>query len=131
MSNDYRRIIENYFEACNTGDRDLFFSLFEVDASHYLPKGMFGPLRDVQSLFDQWRRDAEENGAFWVLESVIVSEETPTAAGEWTAVKPAQNIHFRGVEPVEQRGVLQRSVEPAAKTSPSRVAPLRAPVSGL
>ncbi|WP_349358125.1 nuclear transport factor 2 family protein [Stappia sp.] len=90
--------VEAYFRACNSGEKSAFFSLFEDNACHYLPKGMFGPFTDVESLYVQWRRDAEDNGAYWVLDTVFADPQAGTAVAEWTAVKPAQKIWFRGVD---------------------------------
>ena len=92
------RSVNAYFEACNSGDRKAFSSLFLPDAAHYLPKGMFGPILDVDNLFAQWRGDAEENGSFWIIESCTADARALAAVAEWTAVKPRQNIHFRGVD---------------------------------
>lgn len=90
--------VRAYFDACNSGDRSAFFRLFETGACHYLPRGMFGPFRDVEGLFEQWRRDALENGAYWLLDTVFADEGGRSAMAEWTAVKPAQRIYFRGVD---------------------------------
>ena len=90
--------VKAYFNACNSGDKQAFYALFEDDACHYLPKGMFGPFTDVESLYQQWRRDAEENGSYWVLDTVFADPASRTAMAEWTAVKPGQKIYFRGVD---------------------------------
>ncbi len=95
---DLKWAVNAYFEACNSGDRQAFLSLFRPDAAHYLPKGMFGPILDVESLFAQWRRDAEENGSYWIIESCLADARGPAAVAEWTAVKPRQKVHFRGVD---------------------------------
>lgn len=90
--------VRAYFDACNSGDRSAFFELFEEGACHYLPKGMFGPFKDVESLFGQWRRDADENGSYWLLDTAFADAQGRSAVAEWTAVKPAQKIYFRGVD---------------------------------
>lgn len=93
-----RARVAAYFDACNSGDREAFFALFRENATHYLPKGMFGPFHDVQSLFDQWRQDAATNGAYWVADRIYEDPGKRCAVAEWTAVKPGQNITFRGVD---------------------------------
>ena len=90
--------VSSYFEACNTGIKKDFVPLFHKNAAHYLPKGMFGPLLDVESLFNQWQEDARKNRAHWILEKAYADEKQSTAIAEWTAVKTAQNIHYRGVD---------------------------------
>jgi len=90
--------VRGYFAACNSGDRDAFFALFEPGATHFLPKGMFGPFLDVESLFTQWRRDADENGSYWALDTVFADPEAGIATAEWSAIKPAQKIYYRGVD---------------------------------
>lgn len=97
-SGDLSARVAAYFDACNSGDREAFFALFRENATHYLPKGMFGPFGDVQSLFDQWRRDAVENGAYWVADRIYADPGMRCAVAEWTAVKPGQSIYFRGVD---------------------------------
>uniref|UniRef100_UPI003BAB919B nuclear transport factor 2 family protein n=1 Tax=Stappia sp. TaxID=1870903 RepID=UPI003BAB919B len=98
MQERAEQAVKAYFDACNSGDRDAFYRLFEPDACHFLPKGMFGPFRDIESLFDQWRRDVIDNGSYWLLDAVFVNPNGQMACAEWTAVKPAQDIHFRGVD---------------------------------
>lgn len=90
--------VERYFKACNYGLEDEFVRLFKPNAVHYLPKGMFGPICDAESLFTQWRRDSEENGSYWILETCFSDAEKMVSVAEWTAVKPAQKIYFRGVD---------------------------------
>lgn len=90
--------IRDYFRACNNSAKSDFSRLFREDAIHYLPKGMFGPIRDPESLFEQWRRDAEENGSHWILEKCYCDADEMVGIAEWTAVKPAQEIYFRGVD---------------------------------
>lgn len=90
--------VARYFEACNSGDRDLFFGLFAPDAGHYLPKGMFGPFHDVESLFARWREDAGKTGAYWVADRIYADDAARTAIAEWTAVKPKDGVYFRGVD---------------------------------
>lgn len=82
--------VKAYFEACNSGDRKAFSSLF-------LPKGMAGPFLDVESLFARWRRDAEENDSFWIIENCLADAGELAAFAEWTAVKPQQRIQICGV----------------------------------
>lgn len=87
-----------YFEACNSGDRALFFSLFRPGAGHYLPKGMFGPFHDVESLFERWREDVAATGAYWVADRIYADPDRRAAVAEWTAVKPGPGVTFRGVD---------------------------------
>lgn len=95
------RSVADYFQACNSGIKEHFVPLFRENATHFLPKGMFGPLLNVDSLFNQWQEDARQNKAHWVLEKTFVDENQGIAIAEWTAVKAARNIHFRGVDVFE------------------------------
>lgn len=94
MQEKAEQAVRAYFDACNAGDRDAFYDLFEPDACHFLPKGMFGPFRDIESLFSQWRRDALENGSYWLLDAVFADTKGQTACAEWTAVKPRRTSTF-------------------------------------
>ena len=93
MQERAEQAVKAYFDACNSGDRDAFYRLFEPDACHFLPKGMFGPFRDIESLFDQWRRDVLDNGSYWLLDTVFANPNGQMAWVPWTG--PSLEILFQ------------------------------------
>ncbi|MER0245385.1 nuclear transport factor 2 family protein [Streptomyces sp. HSW2009] len=92
------RAVRQYFEACNTLDRELFARCLSDDVVHYLANGMPGPIHGIDDVAERWGVDVRANGTSWTVDGVYADEQTGTAVCEWTSFKPRLDRVLRGVE---------------------------------
>jgi ketosteroid isomerase-like protein len=96
---EYEALMRRYFDACNAADYDALVACFTPDAVHYFPPGLQAiPWRSADTIARGWQHCVATLGSQWTVDRIIVSQDSPEAAMEWTHWKTASRTALRGVE---------------------------------
>lgn len=91
--------IQDYFDACNSGEADKIAAYFTPDAVHYFPPGMYGgPFRGAAAIGERWAWAVANLGSSWSVDQVICDPSTHRAVIEWTHYKSRAGVVLRGDE---------------------------------
>ena len=76
----YIRIIESYYDGCNTADVAKMMATFTEDVVHYFVD--HAPVESAQGLANYWAKVGPWTRAHWVVDHWLVDE--PEAVIEWS-----------------------------------------------
>lgn len=89
-------MVERYFEACNTADRELFREVLSEDCRHYFPPQAGGPYLGREAIADLWQGFVRSHDSRWTIDRMVCDGEQVVI--EWTHFKQAAGEYIRGSE---------------------------------
>jgi len=78
----YAKIIERYYEACNTGNNELFLETLHPDMTHYYVDAK--PTVGRDTLMARWQKSHDLLKAFWTMDHILIQDNE--AVIEWSMV---------------------------------------------
>ncbi|MDA1299047.1 MAG: nuclear transport factor 2 family protein [Proteobacteria bacterium] len=76
----YTRLIQRYYDGCNSADVPLMLSTFTDDVVHYFVD--HSAVRGASALANYWSRVGPRTDAKWWLDHIVIQE--PEAVIEWS-----------------------------------------------